>query len=167
MSRLRRYEEQADTDFHRYLRTCFAEEPAVALDTPPLPARPLFILGLPRSGTTLLERMLSAGPRIAGLGEVAAPHRYFSARFMAQDPISDGLPALRQRYADLAALAVGIARGAEDPTGVARSARNRACTRNTACDDKSAVTTAAANRLRHHCVCVVTTGRNICITQGQ
>ena len=27
--------------------------------------------------------------------------------------------------ADLAALAVGIARGAEDPTGVARSARNR------------------------------------------
>ncbi|SFL48710.1 tetratricopeptide repeat-containing sulfotransferase family protein [Shimia aestuarii] len=105
MSRLRRYDEKADTEFHQYLRARFAEEPAVALDTPSLPARPLFILGLPRSGTTLLERMLSAGQGIAGLGEVAAPHRYFSARFMAGEPISDGLPGLRQRYADLAALA--------------------------------------------------------------
>lgn len=32
-------------------------------------ARPLFVVGLPRSGTTLLERMLAAHPAIAGIGE--------------------------------------------------------------------------------------------------
>ncbi len=31
--------------------------------------RPLFIVGLPRSGTTLLERMLASHPRIVGVGE--------------------------------------------------------------------------------------------------
>lgn len=33
--------------------------------------RPVFIVGLPRSGTTLLERMLAAHPAIAGVGEQA------------------------------------------------------------------------------------------------
>lgn len=31
--------------------------------------RPVFVIGLPRSGTTLLERMLAAHPRIIGVGE--------------------------------------------------------------------------------------------------
>ncbi len=31
--------------------------------------RPVFVVGLPRSGTTLLERMLASHPRIAGVGE--------------------------------------------------------------------------------------------------
>lgn len=41
----------------------------------PLPAgegpapRPLFVVGLPRSGTTLLTRMLGSHPQVAGLGE--------------------------------------------------------------------------------------------------
>jgi tetratricopeptide (TPR) repeat protein len=35
----------------------------------PLEIKPIFILGLPRSGTTLLEQALSAHPKIRGLGE--------------------------------------------------------------------------------------------------
>jgi tetratricopeptide (TPR) repeat protein len=31
--------------------------------------RPVFVIGLPRSGTTLIERMLAAHPRIIGVGE--------------------------------------------------------------------------------------------------
>lgn len=33
-------------------------------------ARPAFIIGLPRSGTTLLERMLASHPQVAGVGEL-------------------------------------------------------------------------------------------------
>ncbi|TGD72291.1 sulfotransferase family protein [Mangrovimicrobium sediminis] len=45
-----------------------------AADPEPRPPQqdwtPLFIVGMPRSGTTLVERMLSAHPAIAGLGEL-------------------------------------------------------------------------------------------------
>ncbi len=34
-------------------------------------ARPVFITGMPRSGTTLLEQMLSAHPQVAGAGELS------------------------------------------------------------------------------------------------
>lgn len=40
------------------------------LDTVPGQAVPLFILGMPRSGTTLLEQILSAGPDVQGGGEL-------------------------------------------------------------------------------------------------
>lgn len=46
-----------------------------ALDTHPCTLcadpRPIFVIGLPRSGTTLVEQILSANPKIAGLGELA------------------------------------------------------------------------------------------------
>ncbi len=44
--------------------------PAPAL--PPSPPRMVFILGMPRSGSTLLAQMLGAHPRITSLGEVQA-----------------------------------------------------------------------------------------------
>jgi tetratricopeptide (TPR) repeat protein len=37
--------------------------------------RPVFIIGLPRSGTTLLERMLASHPSIVGVGEQSLAHK--------------------------------------------------------------------------------------------
>jgi tetratricopeptide (TPR) repeat protein len=41
--------------------------------------RPIFIVGLPRSGTTLVEQIVSAHPKVEGLGEIDALGRVASA----------------------------------------------------------------------------------------
>ncbi|MDQ2095522.1 sulfotransferase [Rhodobacteraceae bacterium 10Alg 79] len=52
---------------------------------PPVPAdetehpRPIFILGLPRSGTTLTEQVLTAHPKVHGLGEFTAAETWMQA----------------------------------------------------------------------------------------
>jgi tetratricopeptide (TPR) repeat protein len=42
----------------------------IAEAPPPERGRPLFVLGLPRSGTTLVEQILAAHPAVEGLGEL-------------------------------------------------------------------------------------------------
>jgi tetratricopeptide (TPR) repeat protein len=44
-------------------------------------AAPIFILGMPRSGSTLLEQILSSHAKVAGLGEAPALWRAIAARF--------------------------------------------------------------------------------------
>lgn len=51
------------------IRECDPAWLARLRDTGSADARPAFVIGLPRSGTTLLERMLAAHPRITGVGE--------------------------------------------------------------------------------------------------
>jgi hypothetical protein len=46
-------------------------------------ARPVFVLGLPRSGTTLVEQILSSHPQVAGAGELT----FWNTR----DPLARGL----------------------------------------------------------------------------
>jgi len=60
--------------------------------------RPLFILGMPRSGTTLLERMLDRHPEIVGVGELPAVSAAVGAMdvdrlapFSESDPVISGL----------------------------------------------------------------------------
>jgi tetratricopeptide (TPR) repeat protein len=60
-------------DLGRRLRDFFTDDRLATLPRPEPPragAQPLFILGFPRSGTTLLEQMLSEHPRIAAGGEL-------------------------------------------------------------------------------------------------
>ncbi|CUK07532.1 hypothetical protein RUE5091_02959 [Ruegeria denitrificans] len=38
-------------------------------------ARPIFVIGLPRSGTTLVERILAQHSTVQGLGEFASIHQ--------------------------------------------------------------------------------------------
>jgi Flp pilus assembly protein TadD len=41
---------------------------------------PIFILGMPRSGTTLIEQILASHPQVSGAGELTILHRSVSAR---------------------------------------------------------------------------------------
>lgn len=53
-----------------------AETPVMAKGT--LATRPIFVLGQPRSGTTLTEQILSAHPKVTGFGELATAGRLVS-----------------------------------------------------------------------------------------
>lgn len=56
--------------FHELLRTIFTPETMARLQgNGHSDRRMLFVMGMPRSGTTLLERMLGAHPQIASVGE--------------------------------------------------------------------------------------------------
>ncbi|HEY2344941.1 MAG TPA: sulfotransferase [Xanthomonadaceae bacterium] len=59
------HESRVDTLTSHYTRSLF--ERLRGAGSPD--RRPVFVIGLPRSGTTLLERMLAAHPRIVGVGE--------------------------------------------------------------------------------------------------
>ena len=105
MASFRRYEAKLDTRFHRFVQDHFRQENSPAPAGPALPARPVFILGLPRSGTTLLERMLCRSPDVAGLGEVALLNRYVWQRFQTDTAFAAGAEDLRTDYAGFQRLA--------------------------------------------------------------
>ena len=59
--------------------------------------RPIFVFGLPRSGTTLIEQVLASHPRIHGAGELRLARQSFEAIPTAlerSDPPNDCVPAL-------------------------------------------------------------------------
>ncbi len=76
----------------------------------PLQQTPIFVLGMPRSGTTLLERLISTHPDVAALGEVAVTGRaFYNAQHADQSagqatdqtdpaPLLDALTALHTAY---------------------------------------------------------------------
>lgn len=65
------YAVQTDVDFMRRLQTLFsADFLARYADCPPSAATPLFIIGMPRSGTTLTESILASHPLVYGAGEI-------------------------------------------------------------------------------------------------
>lgn len=95
----RPYDAKGDSRFHTSIRDRYRTEAPTPTSEPALPATPIFIVGLPRSGTTLLERMISQGDGVAGLGEVALFNRFIGKRLMTETSITDALPELRQAYA--------------------------------------------------------------------
>lgn len=72
-------------------------------------ARYIFILGLPRSGTTLLERILSALPDVHSNGETD----HFSRALLAASPADGGDVFARAAAADPSAIAAGYRRLAQ------------------------------------------------------
>jgi tetratricopeptide (TPR) repeat protein len=67
--------------------------------------RPVFVLGMPRSGTSLVERILAAHPSIAGTGEQPTVHRLVRRL----EPHEDRLPARIEQPAALSAAAIDAA----------------------------------------------------------
>jgi tetratricopeptide (TPR) repeat protein len=71
--RAKRASEQYDREEHRRLvESLIAWPPGASRSTgPELPGKvPLFVVGMHRSGTTLLEQLLNASPQVLGLGEL-------------------------------------------------------------------------------------------------
>jgi tetratricopeptide (TPR) repeat protein len=65
------YDETAMNDYFSRVKQVFTPEFVAALAGSGDPsARPLFILGMPRSGTTLVEQILATHPKIFGAGEL-------------------------------------------------------------------------------------------------
>ncbi|MDK3019517.1 tetratricopeptide repeat-containing sulfotransferase family protein [Pseudodonghicola flavimaris] len=84
MARQRPYDPEADTALNDRLLGYFPLPPAMAEEEI---ITPIYVLGLPRSGTTLAEAILAAHPQVAGLGEQIAAGRYFYPLVEAQSPI--------------------------------------------------------------------------------
>jgi Flp pilus assembly protein TadD len=61
---------------------------------------PIFIVGMPRSGSTLLEQILSSHPQVTALGETAALPRLLEAGALAPDTAQAAVRALGRRYLD-------------------------------------------------------------------
>ena len=95
------FQAMADTlrnDMDRYDRW----KGSVAVATPNRPT-PLFIVGMPRSGTSLLHQMLDMHPDIDGLGELRhLPQAAAKLRSLHPDPenLTDQIGAIRQWYLD-------------------------------------------------------------------
>ncbi len=82
--------------------------------------RPVFVLGMPRSGTSLVERILASHPSIIGTGEQPTVHRLLRRL----EPHEDRLPARIEDPAALTAAAIGAAarEGLERIAGLAPAA---------------------------------------------
>jgi tetratricopeptide (TPR) repeat protein len=82
----------------RYTRVLFAER--ASLGDPD--ETPLFVLGMPRSGTTLIERIVSSHPKVGGGGELAFWREMGPRWAMAEwTKLLDGADALRTDYRKL------------------------------------------------------------------
>lgn len=72
------YDAASQEALTRRIMTLFPEDPG-ADGAEPRGATPIFIVGMPRSGTTLLETALAAHGEVASAGEVPALPHYFDA----------------------------------------------------------------------------------------
>ena len=85
MANLLRYVPAADADVTRAILGRFPTELKIEGDTPAGPS-PIFVIGLPRSGTTLVEAVLGGHPHVTPLGERG------TAGFLLRDTIERDLP---------------------------------------------------------------------------
>jgi len=69
LTELQTYDVAADLRRLKHLQTAFSSVPIID-ESDSVAPQPIFILGLPRSGTTLLERILSAHSHVTACGEL-------------------------------------------------------------------------------------------------
>ncbi len=83
-----RYDEAAENAFFDHIETTFTPELIASKSGSGVSSsRPIFVLGMPRSGSTLVEQILSSHPAVEGAGELKA---FNDAVFSVNEP--DGQP---------------------------------------------------------------------------
>ena len=81
---------------------------AFPADLPAVEPRPIFVIGLPRSGTSLVELILTAAEGVQGCGELSAGRRHFDRCFDAEVPLAEALAGFAEGYrGDLPEFAAG------------------------------------------------------------
>lgn len=100
--RLRPYPKSAETDRFDMIRRLFPDGSDVPMAGPVDGPQPIFVVGQPRSGTTLMEMMLCAVPGVTGCGELALGDE-LSQPFFAGEALFDDVAAARfgATYLDL------------------------------------------------------------------
>lgn len=69
------YEVRHDALRFAHVKSLFAAPVEEVVAESPLPVRPIFVVGLPRSGTTLVEQVLAQAPGTQGCGELSVVAR--------------------------------------------------------------------------------------------
>lgn len=72
------------------------DRPPAPLDTPPALPRPIFIVGMPRSGTTLVEQILASHPQVGACGELHSMTEAAAPLLDPDPPRAPGPDALRE-----------------------------------------------------------------------
>lgn len=78
------YDSDAELSGHEGIRSVFSEETLGALAPGYGEEQPVFIVGMPRSGTTLVERMLSGHSQLVSIGEFTEFPRLYSIQLQEQ-----------------------------------------------------------------------------------
>ena len=88
------YTIENDRNIFRAVRSVFDKLPAEVLPAPPHSKTPILIVGMPRSGTSLVEQILASHPGVYGAGEIELLNNAVKINFTGE-PVSD--PALLSR----------------------------------------------------------------------
>jgi tetratricopeptide (TPR) repeat protein len=78
-----RYDVSDDVEFFEAIEATFDESMIAAAGAGHHDERPIFVVGLPRTGTTLVERILSSHSRVGAAGELPDFSRHLGARIEA------------------------------------------------------------------------------------
>jgi tetratricopeptide (TPR) repeat protein len=103
--------ENYQVNLHKRITERFADIIAPDVDGDTAKPTPVFVLGMPRSGTTLTETVLATHPNIAGMGERATAATLL--RYVLRDDLPFGIEEARQFAADYRADLHGMPEGPE------------------------------------------------------
>ena len=110
--KLLKYEFKQDEHLFGQIKRTAPQFKDVALNVTGEPIRhtPIFILGMPRSGTTLVEQIVSSHSEVTGAGELNYVSQFGSISCRSNSPTLEAVSAFRERYlAELAKRAEGQA----------------------------------------------------------
>ena len=74
------YDISKDIELFRQIKSSYSAIEYNSLDSEKLPkdVRPIFIVGMPRSGTTLVEQIISSHSQVTGAGELSYAAKFGS-----------------------------------------------------------------------------------------